>query len=51
MLHERPLDRLLRAININALAILSRGVEQAADDAGVHIGVFEFDVRCFHREG
>ena len=42
---ERPFEGFLRAIDIDALAILPRGVEKRADDARGEIGVLEFDVR------
>ena len=34
------------AVDVDALAILARGVEEAADDARAEVGVLEFDVRA-----
>src|SRR6266496_30756 len=45
VLDQRPFDGRLRAIHVDALPILARGVEQAADDAGVDVGALELDVR------
>ena len=45
MLDERPLDGFLRAIDVDALAILARHVEEAADDARADVAAAELDVR------
>ncbi len=48
---ERPLERFLRAVDVDALAILTRGVEERADDARGEVGVLELDVRGLDGEG
>src|SRR6185503_2684035 len=45
VLDQRPFNGPLRAVHVDALAILARGVEQAADDAGIDVGALELDVR------
>ena len=45
VLDQRPLDGFLRAIDVNALAILPRRVEEAADDARADVAAVELDVR------
>jgi hypothetical protein len=51
VLDQRPLDGFLGAIDINALPVLARGVEEAANDARAYIAVSEFDVRRLNRKG
>ena len=48
VLGQRPFERFLRAVNVDALPILPRGVEQRPDDARRQVGIFEFDVRRLH---
>src|SRR5687767_12108654 len=50
VLDQRPFHGSFAAVNIDALAILTSRVKQAADDAGVDVGVFKFDVRSFDGE-
>src|SRR5689334_5194859 len=45
-----PLERLLRSIRIEALAILSRGREEAARHFGADVRVAELERRGFDRE-
>src|SRR5678816_4335696 len=51
MLDERPFNGSLIAINIDALAILARGVEEGTDDARIYVGALIFDVRRLDGEG
>src|ERR1035438_3605425 len=41
---ERPFERLLRAVDIDALAVLPGDVEERADDAGAQVGVAKLDM-------
>ena len=51
MLDERPLHGLLRAIDVDALAILSRHVEKRAIDARAQVGILKFNMRGLDGEG
>lgn len=51
MLDERPFDRLLRAIDLDAFAILTRDIKQRAIHLGTEIAVFEADVGSLDSKG
>ena len=51
ILDQRPLEGLLRTVDVDALAVLARGVEQRPDDARREIAVAELHVRRLHGEG
>ena len=44
MFDQSPLKRPFRPVNVDALAVLPRGVEQRPDNPRRQVGVFEFDV-------
>ena len=48
---ERPFEGFFGAVDVDAFAVLTRGVEEGADDAGGEIGVLELDVGGLDGEG
>ena len=48
---ERPLERLLRAVDVDGFAVLAGRVEERADDARRDVGLMELDMGRLDREG
>ena len=48
---ERPLEGLLRTVDVDGLAVLAGRVEERADDARRDVGLMELDVGRLDREG
>ena len=51
MLNQRPFHGRLVAIDVDAFAILPRGVEERTDNPGAEVGTGKLDVRSLDRKG